>query len=676
MSFDLHWTAGPVQGFVGQARTTRDLWAGSFLLSYLTTHAMVEAAGQSAQSEWILPSVKGDALYQAVQQVRGKEPVTAGPAIGTLPNRFRLRFDTKEHAIQAGKDAIATFKERWQHIADEVWSAALKKGWETGKLGKAARQIWDRQVSHFWQLNWVVAEHDAQGCLEQRKNWRLPDEGEEAGRKCSVMGTHQELSGARRAQDQQSFWEAVTAQTLETATRSAFPMQHLIREEERLCAIALIKRVYPLIDQKTIGWEIPTYWHSVSYMAALPWLCAPRSGEAGARFDEFIREVRGQAFSGSQSPLDLSSIDPSALINRPKGTALDGALLHRRDLESEKRTPLDESVSRETLLRLHREMTRDDQPSPYYTLLIMDGDKLGKALQAADKQGGVGKITDALGQFASDVRKIVHAHHGTLIYAGGDDVMALLPAADIGEAPPEGALPSLPLECAWRLREAYRAAFEDKLGESNPSTLSGALIYAHRRTPLRRVLNRAHTLLDNVAKDLNGRDSVAVEVMKPGGTYCRYVASWSAMSGDAGVALGAVKSAVSAPGGERELSASLIYRLRATLGQLCNWPEWTPGSVGHWTAKGTHGAKPTLQSILFAEYMHSLEISGASPPEDINGKSIDEHMAELLLVCARGEDGQPLSADTSDGLALRFDGLMLAHFLANGVKGEMEGDDE
>ena len=46
------------------------------------------------------------------------------------------------------------------------------------------------------------------------------------------------------------------------------------------------------------------------------------------------------------------------------------------------------------------------------------------------------------------------------------------------------------------------------------------------------------------------------------------------------------------------------------------------------------------------------------------------------LARARGEDGQPLSADTSDGLALRFDGLMLAHFLANGVKGEMEGDDE
>ncbi|MBA5248658.1 MAG: hypothetical protein FE834_03865, partial [Gammaproteobacteria bacterium] len=28
----LHFSLGPVQGFIGQARRTRDLWAGSFLL--------------------------------------------------------------------------------------------------------------------------------------------------------------------------------------------------------------------------------------------------------------------------------------------------------------------------------------------------------------------------------------------------------------------------------------------------------------------------------------------------------------------------------------------------------------------------------------------------------------------------------------------------------------------
>jgi CRISPR-associated protein Cmr2 len=35
-----HFTLGPVQSFVAQARRTRDFWAGSFLLSWLSTVAI------------------------------------------------------------------------------------------------------------------------------------------------------------------------------------------------------------------------------------------------------------------------------------------------------------------------------------------------------------------------------------------------------------------------------------------------------------------------------------------------------------------------------------------------------------------------------------------------------------------------------------------------------------
>ncbi|MCB1813240.1 MAG: hypothetical protein KDK04_16180, partial [Candidatus Competibacteraceae bacterium] len=34
------FTLGPVQGFVAQARRTRDFWAGSFILSWLSGVAM------------------------------------------------------------------------------------------------------------------------------------------------------------------------------------------------------------------------------------------------------------------------------------------------------------------------------------------------------------------------------------------------------------------------------------------------------------------------------------------------------------------------------------------------------------------------------------------------------------------------------------------------------------
>ena len=36
----LHFSIGPVQGFVAQSRRTRDLWASSFLLSHLAQVAL------------------------------------------------------------------------------------------------------------------------------------------------------------------------------------------------------------------------------------------------------------------------------------------------------------------------------------------------------------------------------------------------------------------------------------------------------------------------------------------------------------------------------------------------------------------------------------------------------------------------------------------------------------
>jgi len=46
MTLYFHFTLGPVQGFVAEARRTRDFWAGSFLLSYLAGIAMLEVTKQ------------------------------------------------------------------------------------------------------------------------------------------------------------------------------------------------------------------------------------------------------------------------------------------------------------------------------------------------------------------------------------------------------------------------------------------------------------------------------------------------------------------------------------------------------------------------------------------------------------------------------------------------------
>ena len=50
-----HFTLGPVQGFVAQARRTRDFWAGSFLLSWLSGVAMAAVRQQKGKIEFPVP---------------------------------------------------------------------------------------------------------------------------------------------------------------------------------------------------------------------------------------------------------------------------------------------------------------------------------------------------------------------------------------------------------------------------------------------------------------------------------------------------------------------------------------------------------------------------------------------------------------------------------------------
>ena len=73
-----HFTLGPVQGFVSQARRTRDLWAGSFLLSYLSGHAMkaiIDAGGTI-----VFPKVsEADTITDPLLAAILKKPPTARP---------------------------------------------------------------------------------------------------------------------------------------------------------------------------------------------------------------------------------------------------------------------------------------------------------------------------------------------------------------------------------------------------------------------------------------------------------------------------------------------------------------------------------------------------------------------------------------------------------------------
>lgn len=216
----------------------------------------------------------------------------------------------------------------------------------------------------------------------------------------------------------------------------------------------------------------------------------------------------------------------------------------------------------------------------YYGILLMDGDRMGAWLagggdyaitylesfhpqthegfeqhaqrEASLKQYGDQKravspnrhlsISAALNDFSLTVvpHVIEHEYLGRLIYAGGDDVMAMLPVAELlpamqrlrvayaghdpahqqGDRDSQG----LTLHRGFAmLRQGRRLRLMRMMGER--ATASAGAVVAHHRAPLGAVLRELRAA-ESRAKDAGGRDAFTLTVVKRSGGALSVTAKW------------------------------------------------------------------------------------------------------------------------------------------------------
>lgn len=634
----LHFSLGPVQGFVAQARRTRDLWAGSFLLSWLTANAIaavIEAGGRVC-----FPVVDDDPLVKAVLAKRAGRTPGDTPEIGTVPNRFKAEVG-EQFDPQACVDAINL---AWTRLCNAVWKDFVADVAPSGRREPSdgaeslTRRIWSRQVAGFWEFQWVMGPPDGtdSAWLDQRKNWRSHLPPTEAGDHCTLMGSFQELSGFERhsragRQRQDEFWADMQ--------RRAGNLN--LRTGERLCALALIKRLFPCLGHELVevmGWipgggvERLDSWPSTGHIAASTWISHATTAAPIAcdRYASFVRRALSPLHFGERQ----SRI--SSLRGLGAFAELDANLLHPEDVRNERALPLfdkedaDANHLRPELARELAALLRDPKvkdlrgPGTYYAVLLMDGDRVGELITTAETA-----VSAALNRFAAIVSPTVEKHSGVTIYCGGDDVLAMLPL--------EAAI-----QAAIELRESYRRAFEGALGLGESATISGALVLADHHEPLRSVLDEARRALDEVAKNGNGRDSLAVVVWKPSGPAVEWVSKWDSPGEDLQPALRLVQLASDKKALDR-FSNRFVYRVRErylqpfgnTLGNLDLTPE-------------------ELRTILSAELARRRE----APPD--SEELLSEPIDDVLTIC------RPRASAADGAVGADFDpsGLLLVRFLA------------
>lgn len=466
----LIFTFSPVQSFIAEARRAGDLYTGSKILSELA-----RAAASAIQDR------QGQVVYPA-------------SLAGDVPNVIVARAPA-EQAAQIAGDAHNALREAWRGIATTAYSQFNRWGF----ADSAFDAIWERQIEHIWNVFWVTAEEQsgygeayerARDALDAVKRSRLFDACDEPGIKDTLSGQREALHPADQTSYRavKRFWKTVAGH------QQIGPSKLRPEGRERLDAIGAVKRFCSIAR----GQQFP----STSTIAAL----------------DFIERAKGKALAALKDYREVVATLGVYQVGNDPHWPFDGDLLHEETLTRER---LKDSYdlqeinaqklndARQALRALHK--AAGGAPSPYYALLILDGDNMGSRIGACLKQDepveAHRQLSQSLSNFSAAVAGIVPAE--CLIYNGGDDVMAFLP-----------------LGWALDIAQKLAAAFEETARTSAmPGTASVGMALAHHLHPLDAVL-RAARAAEREAKRVEGKAALCITALKRSGEEETAATKW------------------------------------------------------------------------------------------------------------------------------------------------------
>jgi len=392
------------------------------------------------------------------------------------------------------------------------------------------------------------------------------------GWRCSLTGENEwlttdksQLSKSYRRQDD-TLWAKVAKVKPSWAKKG-----------EHLSALPAIKRLWPTIFAEEVR-KAQSQSGGAEQRQDSRFVVSTHAMALAPQLDQWL-EGGGLTVEGTAKLLETSEpvALPRRLLKRHKDNpALDDARLIPTLLEKLENLDDDYLPTQKELIRNTLGHDNKIDLESYYALLLMDGDRMGQIL-SGDPQWAISysdsfhpqvrdgflqaanqaslsdyanmkrtlspnrhfAISSALNDFSlTVVRHVIEEEHlGRVIYAGGDDVMAMLPTADVFSAMP-------------RLRKAYSGEGDsgekfdlnhpDKLFLSNgfacingktmrmmgrSATASCGVVVAHQKAPLAMVRRELESA-EKRAKNEGGRDAFSITVIKRSGGALHLTAKW------------------------------------------------------------------------------------------------------------------------------------------------------
>lgn len=576
-------TIGPVQEFIAQARRTRDLWFGSYILSELAK----AGAKQFEESN-------GKLIYPVIVNNNWDQVSAPNKILGIVET------DNPRDFVRNVRRAITA---KWMKTA----RAAQDKVDSFINIG-----TWERQINELIEFNaaWTTLEH-----------WenQSPKDGETPYSRAlqhveELLAARKTLRDFRPNNPGRAFGEVKSSldggrESVWSKGRPEDPdLTKLgIKKFETLDAISVVKRMsFEIYPQKE-------KFYSVCETAFHP-------------YQDYINKEKGvqqEVDHYLQAVAKCLGMTSNDQLMRTDGE-YDARLFYARRIEDflEEQRGLKapeveekKKVITSQLERLYQSGNKPfhvKQPSPYYAFLVADGDRMGDHLRRIKDKDSHRRFSEGLSRFAIEASDIMKKHQGILVYGGGDDVMGYLPLHKC-------------LDAVQELRQSFARKMQEYTSSAPDTsfTLSAGIAIVHMLEPLEEVRQLAHAA-EKEAKIT--RDTLAIHFHKRGGDdLMRVVLPFSNNPA------GQMKKIQRWMTRNHLFSVKFAYELREL---YRTYESFT--APGQWLYESDSS---TLSGLLWQE-IERLAVK--KKPEKVSKEQIEAWMTELKTVFPLSSSEQPL----------------------------------
>ena len=597
----------PVQAFIAKARKLRDYWTGSVLLSWLAFEGIRWVIENLGPDHILYPSLIDQPLVNEYLKQKWKtenfSSYHKAKRIASFPNKFLFLVPlTCAEAI--GDDLSEHINNEWLKLSSMVENqiSSIIPGENTH-----LKELFKKQNSDYWDLQWSAVklldkkdkdefsellaekryseqyqtlkifnelikdkpyyENSGRGMLysvshalvqsalaaqkSQKKVTRLPEPGE----KCHLCGEfevlhstkHQEgVSAAEYKKNIKQFWKDL---------KKSWASKYDFNDNESLCSVCMIKRIAYKALQKEKDHILCASFKGVEHFPSTTQL---------AFYNKFKREgitEKEEQYKIAQEAHDEKN---EKAENRDRYFAIllmDGDHMGKL-VNGETLASTWESVMHPEIVERLKQPEFDEKYKTAWNNIFINHPKrlLTPSIHAA--------ISESLGDFSIyGVDRIIKNNDGRLIYAGGDDVCAVLPVDTALKAAEEiqkyynsffriiSGQKNETIGNRWNVEPGKMSIC---LGEGDDISISAGILICHHKESLSQMIADAHLLLDDKAKAETGRNACAIELRKRSGGSRYFARKWE--ESEAWESFHRIGELISNKN-KRKISASLVYRL-------------------------------------------------------------------------------------------------------------------